>query len=146
MFDGHGGFAVSEWLKQNLAGLIVEEWPKADFCLEALSQACLRADYDLIQPPPGFFGAFGERGVGGAKCGSTAVIATLFEQGGKPTLATANVGDARILLVRDGKAVQLSVDHVPDDEAERKRIDRGNPNLRKSLVTFTEGSLSLIHI
>ena len=64
MFDGHGGFAVSEWLKQNLAGLIVEEWPKADFCLEALSQACLRADYDLIQPPPGFFGAFGERGVG----------------------------------------------------------------------------------
>ena len=140
MFDGHGGFAVSEWLKQNLAGLIVEEWPKADFCLEALSQACLRADYDLIQPPPGFFGAFGERGVGGAKCGSTAVIATLFEQGGKPTLATANVGDARILLVRDGKAVQLSVDHVPDDEAERKRIDRGNPSLRKSLVTFTEGS------
>ena len=90
--------------------------------------------------PPGFFGAFGERGIGGAKCGSTAVIATLFEQGGKPTLATANVGDARILLVRDGKAVQLSVDHVPDDEAERKRIDRGNPNLRKSLVTFTEGS------
>ena len=28
----------------------------------------------------------------------------------------------------------------PDDENERRRIDRGNPNLRKSLVTFTEGS------
>jgi len=140
VYDGHGGFAVSQWLTDNLANFICEEWPKADFCLEALSQACLRADYDLIQPPPGFFGAFGERGVGGAKCGSTAVTALLFEQGGKPCLATANVGDARILLVRDGKAVQLSVDHVPDDEAERKRIDRGNPNLRKSLVTFTEGS------
>ena len=140
VYDGHGGFAVSQWLTDNLANFICEEWPKADFCLEALSQACLRADFDLIQPPPGFFGAFGERGVGGAKCGSTAVTALLFEQGGKPCLATANVGDARILLVRDGKAVQLSVDHVPDDEAERKRIDRGNPNLRKSLVTFTEGS------
>ena len=27
-----------------------------------------------------------------------------------------------------------------DDENERRRIDAGNPNLRKSLVTFTEGS------
>ena len=140
VFDGHGGFAVSEWLKENLAKLIVEEWPKADFCLEALSRACLKADYDLIQPPEGFFAAFGERGVGGSKCGSTAVVSALFEEGGSTKLCTANVGDARILLVRDGKAVQLSVDHVPDDENERRRIDRGNPNLRKSLVTFTEGS------
>ena len=140
MYDGHGGFAVSEWLKENLASVILEEWPKADFCLEALSQACVKADYTLIQPPTGFLGAFGERGVGGAKCGSTAVVAVLFEENGATKLCTANVGDARTLLVRDGKAMQLSVDHVPDDEAERRRIDAGNPNLRKSLVTFTEGS------
>ena len=140
VYDGHGGFAVSEWLKTNLASVILEEWPKADFCLEAISQACLKADYTLIQPPGGFLGAFGERGVGGAKCGSTAVVAVLFEENGSTKLCTANVGDARTLLVRDGKAVQLSVDHVPDDEAERRRIDAGNPNLRKSLVTFTEGS------
>ena len=140
VFDGHGGFAVSQWLKEKLAGLVLEEWPQVDFCLEALSRACVRADNELIQPPPGFFGAFGERGVGGAKCGSTAVVCTLFQEGGAVKLCTANVGDARILLIRDGKAVQLSVDHVPDDEDERRRIDRGNPNLRKSLVTFTEGS------
>jgi len=78
--------------------------------------------------------------VGGSKCGSTAVSSTLFQEGGVTTLCTANVGDARTILVRDGKAVQLSVDHVPDDENERRRIDKGNPNLRKSLVTFTEGS------
>ena len=140
VFDGHGGFAVSEWLKENLAKLIVEEWPKADFCLEALSQACVKADFELIQPPSGFLASFGERGVGGAKCGSTAVTCALFEEGGRTKLCTANVGDARILLVRGGAAVQLSVDHVPDDENERRRIDRGNPNLRKSLVSFTEGS------
>ncbi len=140
MFDGHGGFAVSEWLKENLAPLILQEWPKADFCLEALSQACVKADFELIQPPSGFLASFGERGVGGAKCGSTAVTCALFEEGGRTKLCTANVGDARILLVRGGAAVQLSVDHVPDDENERRRIDRGNPNLRKSLVSFTEGS------
>lgn len=140
VFDGHGGDAVSEWLKTKLHDIILEEWAKADFPLEALRVACLRADAALVAPPEGFFAAFGERGVGGAKCGSTAAIVALYEEGGSTRLCTANVGDARILLVRDGKAVQLSVDHVPDDEAERKRIDRGNPNLRKSLVTFTEGS------
>ena len=36
--------------------------------------------------------------------------------------------------------MQLSVDHIPDDENERKRIDRGNPNLRKSMVEFTNGT------
>ena len=140
MYDGHGGFAVSEWLKTNLADIILKEWPRADFCLEALSQACVKADYELVQPPPGIMGAFGERGVGGSKCGSTAVVATLFQEGGSTKLCTANVGDARIILVRDGKPVQMSVDHIPDDEMERRRIDAGNPNLRKSLVTFTEGS------
>ena len=64
----------------------------------------------------------------------------LFEDQSGTKLCTANAADARTLLVRDGKAVQLSVDHVPDDENERRRIDAGNPNLRKSLVTFTEGS------
>ena len=140
VFDGHGGSAVSEWLSEKLNGIILEEWKEADFPLEALRVACLKADNVLVQPPEGFFAAFGERGVGGAKCGSTAAVCALYEEGGVTRLCTANVGDARIVLVRGGKPVQLSVDHVPDDEAERKRIDRGNPNLRKSLVSFTEGS------
>ena len=140
VFDGHGGKAVSEWLRENLNEFILGEWKQADFPLDALRTACLKADEVLVAPQEGFFASFGERGVGGSKCGSTAVIVALYEEGGSKRLATANVGDARILLVRDGKALQLSVDHVPDDEAERKRIDRGNPNLRQSLVKFTEGS------
>ena len=140
VFDGHGGSAVSEWLRERLNDMIAREWAEAEFSLDALRTACLKADKELVQPPEGFFASFGERGVGGAKCGSTAAIVALYEEGGSTRIATANVGDARILLVRDGKAVQLSVDHVPDDENERKRIDRGNPNLRKSLVSFTNGS------
>jgi serine/threonine protein phosphatase PrpC len=33
---------------------------------------------------------------------------------GKPKLLTANAGDARIILSRGGKAIQLTEDHVPD--------------------------------
>ena len=56
----------------------------------------------------------GERGIGGSKCGSTGVVALLFQDGGKTKLLAANVGDARAALSRKGKAVQLTVDHVPD--------------------------------
>ena len=44
-------------------------------------------------------------------------------------LVASNVGDARILLVKGkGKApVQLTFDHVPDEEVERKRIEKFNP-------------------
>ena len=95
------------------------------FPLEALSESCIECDKVCIAPPEGFWASFGERGIGGAKCGSTLALAAIVD-GNK--LCTANVGDARVLLIRDGKAVQLSVDHIPDDENERKRIDRGNPN------------------
>ena len=49
-------------------------------------------------------------------------------------LVTANIGDARVLLIRDGKPEQLTVDHVPDVESERKRIERFNPNPKMPLV------------
>ena len=37
--------------------------------------------------------------------------------GGKQKLLAANVGDARVLLARKGKALQLTTDHVPDRSA-----------------------------
>lgn len=51
-------------------------------------------------------------------------------------LLTSNIGDARIVLVRaGGEAVQLSVDHVPDREEERIRIESQNPNPKLPLVS-----------
>jgi serine/threonine protein phosphatase PrpC len=59
--------------------------------------------------------AAGERGVGGSKCGATAVNTLLFTApDGSTQLLTANVGDARILLIRNGQAVELTEEHVPD--------------------------------
>jgi hypothetical protein len=47
----------------------------------------------------------------------------------------ANVGDARVVLVKNsGETIQLSVDHVPDDENERRRIQSFNPNPKLPLV------------
>ncbi len=40
------------------------------------------------------------------------------------TLFVANAGDSRCVLCRDGKAVDMSVDHKPEDDEERERIEK----------------------
>ena len=40
----------------------------------------------------------------------------------KDRLVVANVGDSRCVLCRNGVAIDMSVDHKPDDDKELKRI------------------------
>ena len=56
--------------------------------------------------------------------GSTAVAVVLHESddGATRTLLSANVGDSRAILSRKGQAVDLTRDHKPNDEREKKRI------------------------
>lgn len=75
----------------------------------------MQADKALLAPKRGVFGGFGERGIGGSKCGATGAVAVLFQDAsGKAKLLAANAGDARVVLARKGKAMQLTEDHVPD--------------------------------
>lgn len=139
VYDGHGGAAVAEWLTANLQRVVQQHWgqgsPEAD-----ITEAYLEADKQLLVST-GFMG-MGERGIGGSKCGATAVNALLFAApgGAGTTLLTANVGDARILLIRDGQAVCLTEEHVPDAESERQRIERQNPNPKMPMVRYVGGT------
>lgn len=55
----------------------------------------------------------------GFDSGSTACLALIY----KDRYVVANIGDSRAVLCRDGKAVDLSTDHKPEDEEEKKRIE-----------------------
>ena len=74
-----GGFAVSEWLAAKFATLLEKEWARPGSIKEHLTEAFLRADARVLQPKSGFFGALGERGLGGSKCGATAAIALILK-------------------------------------------------------------------
>jgi len=56
---------------------------------------------------------------GGESCaGSTANVVVIK----KNTLYVANAGDSRTIISQGGKAVQISIDHKPDNDIEKARI------------------------
>ncbi|KAH7731793.1 Protein phosphatase 2C containing protein [Aphelenchoides avenae] len=63
-------------------------------------------------------GALGD-GVPGVDSGTTACVALLY----KDRVVVANVGDSRAVLSRGGTAVDLSVDHKPEDALEKARVE-----------------------
>lgn len=77
VYDGHGGSAVAEWLTNKFKAVVEQYWsarnPEA-----ALTEAYLQADKQLLSATNGFLG-LGERGVGGSKCGATAVNVWLYD-------------------------------------------------------------------
>ncbi|KAK3286278.1 hypothetical protein CYMTET_6157 [Cymbomonas tetramitiformis] len=84
-----------------------------------LEETYIEADKKLINyQPPGLFGMFAARGLGGGRCFSTG--ATVYIKDGK--LTVANIGDVKAILGNSDKVQQLSVDHVGSDEDEQQRI------------------------
>lgn len=139
VFDGHGGIAVAEMLKTSFWTVYKTYLSESDLKKSTVA-AYLEFDKMTLAQPKGFFGALRERGAGGSRCGATAATAVLIpSQGENQLLVAANVGDARVLLSRGGHAIQLSIDHKPEVEAERRRIEAKNPTPKKPLVVNVGG-------
>lgn len=61
----------------------------------------------------------------GSDSGCTAVVALI--KGSE--LYVANAGDSRCVVCREGKAVEMSLDHKPEDQPERERIEAAGGNV-----------------
>lgn len=158
VLDGHGGWQVSALAAQLLAQQVVaaaREQPKGSksdwkpSLAEALEKAVPALDARMRT------GAFGlGRLLHGPLHpfyheGSTACVAAV--DFARQEIVVANLGDSRGILIRDGKAIDLSVDHKPEDVQERRRIENaggrvikvgpcwrvdGNLNLSRALGDF----------
>uniref|UniRef100_A0A1J3IZB5 protein-serine/threonine phosphatase n=1 Tax=Noccaea caerulescens TaxID=107243 RepID=A0A1J3IZB5_NOCCA len=110
IFDGHKGDGVAAYLQKHLFSNILKD---GEFLVDprrTISKAYENTDQTILSDNSCDLGSGG----------STAVTAMLIN--GK-MLWIANVGDSRAIVCRRGKAEQISVDHDPDDDAERDMIE-----------------------
>ncbi|GFS43424.1 similar to HYPERSENSITIVE TO ABA1 [Actinidia rufa] len=138
VYDGHGGCQVANYCRDRIHLALVEE---IEIAKEELHNGMVGSDCEELWKKA-FLSCFlkvnaevggvsiGNRGIADAPedclepvapdaVGSTAVVAFI-----SPThLIVANCGDSRAVLCRGKVAVPLSVDHKPDREDERARIE-----------------------
>mmetsp|Transcript_43851 Transcript_43851/g.74858 ORF Transcript_43851/g.74858 Transcript_43851/m.74858 type:complete len:372 (-) Transcript_43851:208-1323(-) len=131
VFDGHGGATVSRYLRQNLYASFQAALPTSasmaintadnnttiDLKSTAIENA-LRAAFDKVDGEVCRIGHWSFQG-------STALAVVIQENvdTGTRSIVTANVGDSRAVLSRRGIAIDLTKDHKPNDDYERKRIE-----------------------
>eukprot|EP00283_Hemiselmis_rufescens_P014151 CAMPEP_0173437468 /NCGR_PEP_ID=MMETSP1357-20121228/18041_1 /TAXON_ID=77926 /ORGANISM="Hemiselmis rufescens, Strain PCC563" /LENGTH=452 /DNA_ID=CAMNT_0014402649 /DNA_START=62 /DNA_END=1417 /DNA_ORIENTATION=- len=115
VFDGHSGGDCSKALKAGFARGLCDKLAGVSFASRAQVEQIIRSEVSAFDRK--FLAEMKAKGNKGD--GSTLNLIAL--KGDK--LVCANVGDSRAVLVRAGRAVPLSVDHKPEVDEERKRIE-----------------------
>ncbi|KAL7123724.1 hypothetical protein ABFS83_14G001700 [Erythranthe nasuta] len=120
VFDGHGGSDAAAYMRNNTMKFFFEDagLPQtSDDIDEKFLQdleSCHRRSFLLAD-----HALADELSVVDSYCGTTALTALVLGR----NLLVANAGDCRAVLCRKGDAVQLSQDHRPSCEVERKRVE-----------------------
>jgi len=108
--DGHGGVDAADFTSRNLLKYFLLEKDLDADCRKAMYNSFMRADADF------------HRRVCVQKCtesGTTALAMAVFGS----RLILANAGDCRALLCRNGRVKELTTDHRPNADSEKKRIE-----------------------
>ena len=134
VFDGHGGAAVSRYLRQNLYANVQAALPMSASAVEAnmkgrQDESSTLASRDVLIMASAICAAF-EKVDNEVQDishwsyqGSTAVVVVIYQNvDGTRTIISANVGDSRAILGQNKQATDLTRDHKPNDEVERNRV------------------------
>jgi len=114
VYDGHGGRSASEYCRNQFHLFVLRALSDGKTLQDALPLAM--ADCNAV------YNEKAEKA--GSNAGTTAALLFIAEDDdGGATLVTANVGDCRIVFFSGGKAVDLTRDHKPTNEAEKQRIE-----------------------
>ncbi|KAG9131847.1 hypothetical protein Leryth_016579 [Lithospermum erythrorhizon] len=111
VIDGHGGRGTADFVKKNLGRNIIKELKDVRMTGNNAIERAYRRGHLLTDEQIIF------QSIGGGACAASVLV-----MGGQ--LHIANVGDCRVVLSRNGKAVSLTKDHRPSRHDERLRIDK----------------------
>lgn len=104
VFDGHGGREASAYCAEKLHSLIASKYVKGVPLGPIISKSIHEINQNIIST--------------WEYAGTTAAIAIIADD----KIYTANVGDSRVILVKDQKAIRLSVDHKATFPRERRAV------------------------
>ena len=120
VFDGHGGKAVSKYLKKNLPYYFLKK-NKVNIYGErsTVTKYFFNKLFDNIQNK-----LQSSHPIVASRCGSTCLCGIQYiDKKGKSNLWMLNVGDSRAVMCNyKGETIPLTVDHKPNSKSERKRI------------------------
>ncbi|XP_023755599.1 probable protein phosphatase 2C 75 isoform X2 [Lactuca sativa] len=153
VFDGHGGCHVSALCKEKMHVIMEEELmgmkvtgdkPDSSGGEELWKTAMKRSFQRIDEMSMRLCLCGGSSSI--CRCnpqlsfiGSTAVVSILT----KEYIFVANCGDSRAVLCRNGRAIPLSVDHKPDREDERSRIESCGGRIMFADGARVEGILAM---
>lgn len=112
VYDGHAGTEVASYLEQELFNKILAHPNFASDPKKTIKETYFSENKRILDK------AENDKGF---MAGSTATTAFLLDKGHR--LIVANVGDSRAVLCRNGKAIEVSVDHEPQKPAEREMVE-----------------------
>ncbi len=140
VFDGHGGKAVSHYVKKNLPQLFTSKFNKNVYSDPKKSIKYINKTFDFIQDK-----LKNEKPICAVRCGSTACIAIHYkDEQLKNRLWVANIGDSRAVKCnKNNIAEQLTQDHKPNNIEEKKRIESLGGKIEFDGVDWRIQNLSL---
>lgn len=114
VYDGHGGKAISKFLKDNISKFFTKK--------NILYPLKPKYIYDVYQYLDKILKQkFYNKAV---HCGSTCMIATHFKKNNVEYVTVMNTGDSRTVLCRGNVAIPLTKDHKPSWPEEKRRIEK----------------------
>ncbi|SCW00680.1 LAFE_0C09582g1_1 [Lachancea fermentati] len=136
VFDGHAGNQASKWCGANLHTDIERHLleDESKDVREVLNASFVRADEHINTHLQGNSGCTAAVGILRWELPDNLPSELIDLEQHKRMLYTANVGDTRIVLFRNGHSVRLTYDHKASDILEMQRVESAGGLIMKSRV------------
>lgn len=133
IYDGHGGDKISKYLSDKMPNYYLNKNNKYPFNKKYHEDVFKDLQNKILKLKEGNIS------------GSTCLLNIMYKYDDELHFNTVNLGDSRLVIIyKTGFCKQITIDHKPDDEIEKTRIEKiGGDVYKDSEGVFRIGDLSL---